>query len=726
MWMKSEVLFKLQAFILAHKSHGCVHMLKSNHGGEYIGDLTQEWLGRHRIQHVTAPTYSPEHNGVTEQFNCTIMNMVQSMLLDAELPNRFWAEALSTAMFIHNHVLSKLVNNQAPYKRLHGHMLDILKLQPFSCHAFILTLVQLCNKLQPHSQDAIYLGPLVKGTHHHLWVSASNTITESHNIVFRAAQPTTVSPLSILWIPKPKTTTAAKTAALPHAPEPTLDITHVEGDNDTFVEGVGGASPPNMPILKSNYSLLELGDQSGLGYNNLPLNNKAQPCSPERTNTPTNRHAALQHKPNHNSPSHSQEPTPTVHEGLLPPKQSVVATPSGTKRKGKAPKPTPATDMAAPRRLGRVPKPNTTYLNKDNWVVSNHHHQAIVTATPTLPVTIPNSYHEAIQSPNATHWIMAMQAKYNSIIQNKTYQLIYLPHSQRAINAHWLFKLKQLASGLSDREKAQWVIKGYSQVFGLNFSETYAPVVRLENLCLLLTITIALSLHVHAMDVKSAFLHAQLVKQIYIQQPKGFMSAKHPNKVCLLLKSLYSLKQAPHMWNQEIDLHLQQNSYLPTDTDPCVYVHHIGRAVTFISLYINNCTIITSESLLQATKDVLMAKFNMTNLSKASSILSIEVLHDHKHSSLSLHQVRHINTILMRYGLINCKPQYTLMTTSLSLVKLKATSRKHLQLPYCQAMGSLMYLSQATQPDISFAVAYLSKFVCRYNDSHWITVKHVI
>jgi hypothetical protein len=136
--------------------------------------------------------------------------------------------------------------------------------------------------------------------------------------------------------------------------------------------------------------------------------------------------------------------------------------------------------------------------------------------------------------------------------------------------------------------------------------------------------------------------------------------------------------------------------------------------------------IIASESLLQATKDVLMAKFDMTDLGEASSVLSIKVLHDHKHGSLSLCQVGHIDAILACYGLIDCKPQYMPMTAGLSLVKLEATSREHLQLPYCQAVGSLMYLSQATWPDISFAVMYLSKFVCGYDDSHWIAVKHVI
>ncbi len=351
------------------------------------------------------------------------------------------------------------------------------------------------------------------------------------------------------------------------------------------------------------------------------------------------------------------------------------------------------------------------------------HHQAVIATMPALPATIPNSYHEAVQSPNAACWIVAMQAEYNLIIRNKTYLLINLPHGWRAINACWLFKLKQLASSLSDCKKAQWVMKGYLQVFGLDFSETYTPVVRLKNLCLLLTIAVALGLHVHTMDVKLAFLH---IKKIYIQQPKGFMSAEHPNKVCLLLKSLYGLKQAPHVWNQEIDSHLQCHGYVPTDADLCVYICCIGGAITFISLYVDDCTIITSDSLLQATKDVLMAKFDMTDLGEASSVLGIEVIHDHKHSLILLCQVGHIDAILVCYGLTDCKLQYMLMTAGLSLVKLEATSCEHLQLPYCQAVGSLMYLSQATWPDISFAVVYLSKFVCGYNNSHWIAVKHVI
>ncbi|ELR14659.1 uncharacterized protein ACA1_124810 [Acanthamoeba castellanii str. Neff] len=130
--------------------------------------------------------------------------------------------------------------------------------------------------------------------------------------------------------------------------------------------------------------------------------------------------------------------------------------------------------------------------------------------------------------------------------------------------------------------------------------------------------------------------------------------------------------------------------------------------------------------MLQCTKDMLSAKFDMTNLGKAKLVLGIEVIYDRQWGTAALHQTGHVDAILSCYSLGNCKLQYTLMTAGLSLAKLKATSRKHTALPYHQAMGSLMYLSQATWPDIVFAVAYLSKFMNGYDETHWMAVKHVI
>lgn len=140
----------------------------------------------------------------------------------------------------------------------------------------------------------------------------------------------------------------------------------------------------------------------------------------------------------------------------------------------------------------------------------------------------------------------------------------------------------------------------------------------------------------------------------------------------------------------------------------------VDAAIAFISLYVDDCMIVASNCLLQATKDVLVAKFNMTDLGEVSLVLGIKVLHNHMATSISLQQTSHINAILAHYSLTDCKPQYTPMTTSLSFGTALLPGRGQPN------------LSQATWPDIAFAMAYLSKFISRYNKSHWIAVKHII
>ncbi|ELR14658.1 Integrase [Acanthamoeba castellanii str. Neff] len=230
---KSEVLSKLQAFIAVHKIHG------------------REWMVCCGIQHVTAPTYSPEHNGVAEWYNCTVMNMVRSMLLDAGLVNWFWAEALNTVVYINNCMPSRSIDNKDPFQLLHRRAPDILKLQLFGCCTYILTPVQMCNKLQDCSCEAVYLGLLGNGTHHRLWVHSSGTITESHDVIFCA--PPAAAPcnlLATLWIPKLKTTTITPLVdeeVNNNKPE-LLNTTHTEGDDFTVLEDNEDAlSPPTSP-----------------------------------------------------------------------------------------------------------------------------------------------------------------------------------------------------------------------------------------------------------------------------------------------------------------------------------------------------------------------------------------------------------------------------------------------------------------------------------------------
>ncbi len=192
-------------------------------------------------------------------------------------------------------------------------------------------------------------------------------------------------------------------------------------------------------------------------------------------------------------------------------------------------------------------------------------------AQATATMREPCNFREAMVSPDAHLWLLAMQKEIHSILDNATWILVPLPAGRRAVDTRWTYKVKILASGLLDCPKARFVAKGYSQIYGVDYDETYAPVVCMEVLRLLLAYAVLHQLNVHLMDVTTAFLHADIDNEIYVRQPEGFVDQEHPDWVCRLNKSLYGLKQAPLLWNRTINLHLQSSGFNPTNGDPCVY-----------------------------------------------------------------------------------------------------------------------------------------------------------
>jgi hypothetical protein len=163
----------------------------------------------------------------------------------------------------------------------------------------------------------------------------------------------------------------------------------------------------------------------------------------------------------------------------------------------------------------------------------------------------PQTYDEAISSDQSTQWKNAMKEEYNSLIENRTWNLTELPKGHNLIDVRWLYKIKQNPDGTIERFKARLVAKGYSQHYGIDYDETYSPVYKLASLRTILSIGATLDLEIHQMDVKTAFLNGEIDTEIYIRQPPGF--EKRGNLVCRLNKGIYGLKQSPRLWNKKID-----------------------------------------------------------------------------------------------------------------------------------------------------------------------------
>ena len=156
----------------------------------------------------------------------------------------------------------------------------------------------------------------------------------------------------------------------------------------------------------------------------------------------------------------------------------------------------------------------------------------------------PETFEEAMDSSYARSWMQAMMEEMDSLRKNKTWQLVDLPRGSRPIGSKWVFTRKEGNSEQGGvRYKARLVAKGYSQKEGIDYSEIFSPVVRHTSIRVLLSIVAAQDLELEQMDVKTAFLHGHLEESIYMEQPQGFREPGSKEKVCLLKKSLYGLKQ---------------------------------------------------------------------------------------------------------------------------------------------------------------------------------------
>ena len=131
---------------------------------------------------------------------------------------------------------------------------------------------------------------------------------------------------------------------------------------------------------------------------------------------------------------------------------------------------------------------------------------------------------------------------------NDSQELVNKPEGRKIIGVKWVYRTKLNADNSINKHKARLVVKGYAQIFGVDYSETFAPVARLDTIRLLLALSAQKGWKVFQLDVKSAFLNGVLQEEIYVEQPEGFVVQGEEDKVYLLKKALYSLKQAPNAW----------------------------------------------------------------------------------------------------------------------------------------------------------------------------------
>lgn len=333
----------------------------------------------------------------------------------------------------------------------------------------------------------------------------------------------------------------------------------------------------------------------------------------------------------------------------------------------------------------------------------------------------PDTRDDALSRPDAHAWQAAMDEEMLALQQNETWSLCKLPPGKDMISTKWVLKSKTNPDGTLARRKARLVARGFSQTRGVDFFETFAPVVRYESVRCILSLAAANRMTVKQFDVKTAFLNGDLNEDVFIAQPDGYQD--RTDRVCKLQKSLYGLKQSPRMWNEKFSKFLAGEGLHAVPEDACVYVRKRGKDLLIIALYVDDGLVCGSNSHhVNSFLNKLKSAFAVT-IHDAQTYVGMEIERDSSSHAISISQSGYINRMLTRFGLADGKLEATPMSQAADLT---GEDSQEVDVPYREAIGCLNYISTISRPDITFAVNKLARFSNSPKKVHWLAVKRVM
>lgn len=325
-----------------------------------------------------------------------------------------------------------------------------------------------------------------------------------------------------------------------------------------------------------------------------------------------------------------------------------------------------------------------------------------------------------------------MDREYRSLQENATWILVPRPENKKILSNRWVFKTKYDQNNDPEKLKARLVVRGHTQREGVDFDEVFAPVARYESIRALLAASVNDEMYVHQMDVVTAYVQGELSDEIYMEQPEMYIKQGEESKVCKLLKPLYGLKQSGREWYKKFDKFITDSGGIRTTADPCVYVfgQGVNRVITII--YVDDI-ILASKTIvkLEAIKSKLKSAFKVVDLGPIHNILGINVKRTGQTGSIFLSQEKYIKELLRRFNMEDAKMVSTPIESNTKVTKEMCSSseaeRNEMKnRPYRELIGGLIYLANATRPDIAFAANTLSRFCVNPGKMHWILAKRVL
>ncbi|KAG7572491.1 Ribonuclease H-like superfamily [Arabidopsis suecica] len=336
---------------------------------------------------------------------------------------------------------------------------------------------------------------------------------------------------------------------------------------------------------------------------------------------------------------------------------------------------------------------------------------------------IPQTYEEAIEH---QVWRDAIAAERQAMEHNHTWEEGELPKGKKAVTSKWVFTIKYKSNGDIERYKARLVARGFTQTYGEDYRDTFAPVAKLHTVRVVLSLATNLEWELWQMDVKNAFLQGELEEEVYMKPPPGLEDHNAPGKVFKLKKAIYGLKQSPRAWYHKLSTTLLDRGFKKSEADNTLFTLPSKEGIVVILVYVDDIIISGNDKVgIQETKAFLKSVFDIKDLGELKYFLGIEVCRSKE--GLFLSQRKYTLDLLSQVGKLGAKPAKTPLEDDYKANRKGELDNKPFEdvTQYRRLVGKLIYLT-ITRPDICFAVNVVSQHMQAPTLHHWNMVTRIL
>ena len=629
-----------------------IKVLNSDRGGEYVGADFVNYLKSRGTEQKLNVHDTLQQAGVAERRNRTIAERIHALLHASGLPKSLWGEAARHVVWLLNRTPTKAVKGKTPFEAAFGMKPDMSGVREWGDKVWVR--VEAGNKLGGRVREGHWMGIDEQSKGVRVYWPDKRTVTVERNVYYD---------------------------------QMCMSVSRLEGEDwDGFIQI---ETKPDLPDAK-----------------------------PVKVNTPKTASDAPPPEPKNPrfEPVSDPEPPPAAEESTSEAETRPKRARKPTRKlcdilEGKATATGRSGDpLAIPGIQLPTPKANEQVFQgegQSDWLMSVDPGDEIALAAEISETEAlePRNLTEAKSRPDWPLWEKAIEDELGQLKAAGTWKLVNAPDGANIVGSKWVFRAKKDANGKVVHYKARLVAQGFSQVPGVDYFDTFAPVACLSSIRAVLAIAAAEDYEIHQLDIKGAYLNGVLTadETIFMKQPPGYSSPNSSGKVCLLQKTLYGLKQSGRRWYQRlVEIMVGELGFKRSDVDQAVFYRRERGLLIIVLVHVDDCTIVANNlPVIRKFKIEIAKHVEITDLGELHWILGIEVRRIRERRLLLLSQRSYIDSILQRYGFEDAKPVSLPMDPSIRLSSAQSPSTteefaRMRNVPYHEAIGSLMYASLGT------------------------------